>query len=202
MSERGLDVLRDAAARFDRIAIACSFQKEASVVVDLAMQVDPARFSVFTLDTGVLFDETRATWAAFERHFGIRVDGVRGEWPERRWETDPDGCCAARKVVPLRERLRGHDAWVTGVRRDQSASRAGTEAVSWDDKHGLVKVAPLADWTERDVWAHIAERGLPYHELHDRGFASIGCAPCTAPGDGREGRWAGLDKVECGLHPG
>ncbi len=200
VSVRGLEVLADAAARYDRIAIACSFQKEASVIVDLALQVDPAKFDVFTLDTGVLFDETRATWAAFERHFGIEVAGVRGDWPERLWETDPDACCGARKVVPLRDRLRGYDAWVTGLRREQSQSRADTPFVSFDAKHGLDKVVPLADWTEREVWAHIAARGLPYHELHDRGYASIGCAPCTKPGDLRDGRWAGTGKVECGIH--
>ena len=155
---------------------------------------------MFTLDTGVLFDETHATWAAFERHYGITVDGLRGEHPDRLWETDPDGCCEARKVIPLRERLKGADAWVTGVRRDQAATRANTEEISWDEKYGLWKVAPLASWTEKDVWQHISDRGLPYHELHDRGYASIGCVPCTKPGAGREGRWAGTGKLECGLH--
>jgi phosphoadenosine phosphosulfate reductase len=197
---RGLERLADAAGRFERIAIACSFQKEASVIVDLAEQVAPGRFDVFTLDTGVLFDETREAWQRFEEHFGIEIAGARGAWPERLWETDPDACCTARKVVPLRDRLRGYDAWVTGLRREQSPSRARTPFVSWDAKHGLTKLAPIADWTERDVWAHIAERGLPYHELHDRGFSSIGCEPCTRAGGGRDGRWAGNDKIECGIH--
>ena len=193
---RGLDHLHDAAERFDRIAVACSFQKEASVLVDLAMQVDPAKFDVFTLDTGVLFGETRDAWRRFEEHFGIEVAGVRGAWPERLWETDPDACCHARKVVPLRDRLRGYDAWVTGLRREQSATRADTDFVSWDAKHGLHKVAPLADWTEREVWAHIVARDLPYHQLHDRGYSSIGCEPCTKAGAGRAGRWEGTDKLE------
>ncbi len=200
---RGLAVLEQAAERHERIAIAVSFQKESSVIVDLAQQVMrtyPNRFDLFTLDTGVLFDETRDAWRRFEEHFGVAVAGVRGEWPERRWETDPDACCAARKVVPLRERLAGYDAWVTGLRREQSASRAGTPFVSWDERHGLEKLVPLADWTEREVWAHIAARGLPYHALHDRGYASIGCAPCTRPSDARDGRWAGTGKVECGIH--
>ena len=193
-------VLREAAERFERIAIACSFQKEASVVLDFATRIAPERFDVFTLDTGVLFAETHETWAAFERHYGVTIDGLRGERPERLWETDPDACCEARKVVPLRERLKGADAWVTGVRRDQAATRANTEEISWDEKYGLWKVAPLASWTEKDVWRQIHERELPYHELHDRGYASIGCVPCTQPGDGREGRWAGTGKLECGLH--
>jgi phosphoadenosine phosphosulfate reductase len=198
------DVLRDAVERFDRIAIACSFQKEASVILDLATKVAGGRaadaFDVFTLDTGVLFEETHETWAAFERHFGVKIDGLRGEQPDRLWETDPDGCCNARKVVPMRDRLEGYDAWVTGLRRDQSPTRAATEHVAWDEKYGLHKIVPLADWSERDVWRHIAEHGLPYHELHDRGYGSIGCVPCTKPGEGREGRWAGTGKLECGLH--
>ncbi len=193
-------LLAEAADRFDRVAIACSFQKEASVVLDLAAEVGLERFDVFTLDTGVLFPETLAAWQAFEQHYGVRIEGVRGHWPEHLWESDPDACCHARKVVPLRERLAGYDAWVTGVRREQAATRAATEEIAWDARHGLFKVAPLAAWTEKDVWRHIFERGLPYHALHDRGYSSIGCVPCTRPGEGREGRWAGTGKVECGLH--
>jgi phosphoadenosine phosphosulfate reductase len=192
--------LAEAAERFDRIAIACSFQKEATVILDLASEVGFEHFDVFTLDTGVLFEETITAWRAFEEHFGIRIEGIRGHWPEHLWETDPDACCNARKVVPLRDRLKGYDAWVTGLRREQSETRANTEEISWDAKHGLFKVAPLAAWTEKDVWRRISERGLPYHELHDRGYSSIGCVPCTQPGEGREGRWSGTGKVECGLH--
>jgi phosphoadenosine phosphosulfate reductase len=192
--------LAEAAERFDRIAIACSFQKEASVILDLASEVGLERFEVFTLDTGVLFDETIAAWRAFEEHYDIRIEGVRGHWPEHLWETDTDACCHARKVVPLRQRLAGADAWVTGLRREQSPTRAATEEISWDAKHNLFKVAPLAAWTEKDVWRRIAERGLPYHELHDRGYSSIGCVPCTQPGDGRSGRWTGSGKLECGIH--
>jgi phosphoadenosine phosphosulfate reductase len=193
-------VLREAVERFDRIAIACSFQKESSVVLDFATRIARDKFDVFTLDTGVLFAETHDTWAAFERHYGINIAGVRGERPDRLWETDTDACCEARKVIPLRERLVGADAWVTGVRRDQAPTRADTEEISWDDKYGLFKIAPLAGWTDRDVWNHISEQDLPYHPLHDQGFASIGCVPCTQPGEGREGRWSGSGKLECGLH--
>jgi phosphoadenosine phosphosulfate reductase len=194
------NVLAEAAERFDRIAIACSFQKEATVILDLASEVGLERFDVFTLDTGVLFEETVTAWRAFEEHYGIRIEGVRGHWPEHLWETDPDACCNARKVVPLRERLSGYDAWVTGLRREQSPTRAATPEIGWDDKHGLYKVAPLAAWTEKDVWKRIMDRGLPYHPLHDQGYSSIGCVPCTQPGEGREGRWSGTGKVECGLH--
>jgi phosphoadenosine phosphosulfate reductase len=200
LTDRSLEVLSEAAERFDRIAIACSFQKEATVILDLASEAAHGRFDVFTLDTGVLFAETHEAWGEFERHYGIEIAGVRGDHPERLWQTDTDACCHARKVVPLRERLKGYDAWVTGVRREQSPTRAETPEFGWDTKHGLYKVAPLVAWTERDVWNHIAERDLPYHQLHDRGYASIGCVPCTQPGDGREGRWAGSGKLECGLH--
>ena len=193
-------VLADAVERFDRIAIACSFQKEATVILDLASEVGFEHFDVFTLDTGVLFDETHEAWQRFQDHYGIEIAGVRGEHPERLWETDPDACCNARKVVPLRDRLAGKDAWVTGLRREQSATRAETPEVGWDAKHGLFKIAPLATWTEKDVWRRIADRGLPYHELHDRGYSSIGCVPCTQPGQGREGRWFGTGRIECGLH--
>ena len=193
-------VLADAADRFGRIAVACSFQKESSVILDLITDVGADRFDVFTLDTGVLFEETHDTWAAFQERFGIEIAGVRGEWPERLWETDPDRCCELRKVVPLRDRLKGYDAWVTGIRREQAESRQGTPHLGWDAKHGLYKIAPLAAWTERDVWTHISANDLPYHALHDQGYASIGCSTCTLPGDGRDGRWAGTDKIECGLH--
>ena len=197
---RRLNVLEEAAERFDRIAIACSFQKEASVILDLAARLGPGRVDVFTLDTGVLFEETIEAWREFEEHYGIRIEGLRGHWPEHLWETDPDACCDARKVVPLRDKLAGYDAWVTGVRRDQASTRADTPEIGWDPKHGLHKIAPLAAWTERDVWSHIAEHGLPYHQLHDEGYSSIGCRACTVPGDGRAGRWSGTGKLECGLH--
>jgi phosphoadenosine phosphosulfate reductase len=141
-------------------------------------------------------------WRRIEERYDIRIEGLRGEQPDRLWETDPDRCCELRKVVPMRERLAGQDAWVTGLRRDQSASRADTAKLDWDAKHGLWKVCPLADWTDQDVWRYIFEHDVPYHPLHDQGYASIGCVPCTAAGEGRDGRWAGTDKVECGLHVG
>ena len=197
---RALEVLSEAAERFDRVAIACSFQKEATVILDLAATVGIERFDVFTLDTGVLFGETREAWRRFEEHYGVTIAGVEGEQPARLWETDPDGCCESRKVIPMRERLADRDAWVTGVRRAQAPTRADTPEIGWDDKYGLWKIAPLATWTERDVWRHIDAHDLPYHVLHDRGFSSIGCVPCTKPGEGREGRWAGSGKLECGLH--
>src|SRR4051812_19832155 len=182
-----------------RLYVACSFQKEASVILDMLVGIEPsARF--FVLDTGVLFEETHATWRRLEERYGVRIDVFRGDWVDRQWEREPDACCGLRKVAPLRQALGGVDAWITGLRRGQAASRAGTPKLAWDDANGKWKAAPLADWTDADVWAYIAEHDVPYHPLHDRGFSSIGCAPCTAPGAGRDGRWAGTDRIECGLH--
>ena len=117
------------------------------------------------------------------------------------WNRDPDACCGLRKVTPLQRALDGVDCWVAGVRRAQSSTRAGSPKFAWDERHGLWKAAPLADWSERDVWDYIARNDVPYNELHDQGYPSIGCTHCTKPASaGREGRWAGQDKTECGLH--
>jgi phosphoadenosine phosphosulfate reductase len=201
-------VLEHVVDRFHpRLAVACSFQKEASVILDLLMRFAPD-VRVFTLDTHVLFGETYATWKRVEAHYGIEIAAWSGPSLQRQaalhgdklWERDPDACCGLRKVAPLRAALRDVDAWVSGVRREQSASRAGTRKLAWEPKHERWKANPLADWTERDVWGYLVENDVPYHPLHDQGYASIGCTHCTRPGAAREGRWAGLEKTECGLH--
>jgi phosphoadenosine phosphosulfate reductase len=207
----GLDahrVLEHMVERFHpRLTVACSFQKEASVILDLLLSIEPAA-RVFTLDTHVLFPETYETWRRVEERYGIEVEVFQGPsiarqaavHGDRLWERDPDACCAIRKVAPLNAALDGMDAWISGLRRDQSPSRAGTPKLAWDPKHALWKANPLADWTERDVWRYIAEHDLPYNPLHDQGYSSIGCTHCTRPGTGRDGRWAGNVKTECGLH--
>jgi phosphoadenosine phosphosulfate reductase len=183
-----------------RLYVACSFQKEASVILDMLLAIEPAA-RVFTLDTGVLFPETYATWRRIEQRYGIVIDVYRGEWIDGLWQRDPDACCGMRKVEPLERALSGVDAWITGLRRDQSPTRANTPKLGPDDGHvGKLKCAPLADWTEQDVWRYIADHDVPYHSLHDRGYDSIGCTHCTVAGGGRDGRWAGTDKIECGLH--
>jgi phosphoadenosine phosphosulfate reductase len=183
-----------------RLYVACSFQKEASVILDMLLAIEPAA-RVFTLDTGVLFPETYETWRRIEARHGIEIDVYRGEWIDGLWQRDPDACCGMRKVEPLERALSEVDAWITGLRRDQSPARAGTPKLGDDAGHpGKLKCAPLADWTEKDVWRYIVEHDVPYHPLHDRGYASIGCTHCTSPGGGRDGRWAGTDKIECGLH--
>jgi phosphoadenosine phosphosulfate reductase len=195
------EVLAHVADEFHpRLYVACSFQKEASVILDMLLAVEP-QARVFTLDTGVLFPETYETWRRIELRYGIEIDVYRGEWIDGLWQRDPDACCGMRKVEPLERALGDVDAWITGLRRDQSAARAGTPKLGPDAGHpGKLKCAPLADWTEKDVWRYIAANDVPYHPLHDRGYDSIGCTHCTVAGGGRDGRWAGTDKIECGLH--
>ena len=190
-----------------RAALACSFQKEESVLLDLLFGLEP-RARVFAIDTHYLFPETYELWREVERRYGAKIEIYEGPTLARQaevhgdklWERKPDLCCAIRKVEPLTRALGELDAWITGVRRDQSPTRATTPKVGWDEAHELWKANPLADWDDERCWDYIRERGLPYNELHDRGYASIGCTHCTQPGSGREGRWAASEKTECGLH--
>ena len=190
-----------------RVSLACSFQKEESVLLDMIFALDP-KARVFALDTHVLFPETYAVWREVERRYSTKVEVFEGPSLAQQaavhgdalWERKPDLCCAVRKVEPLVRALGDLDAWITGLRRDQSPTRANAPKVGWDEQHELWKANPLADWDDARCRAYIQERGLPFNELHDRGYASIGCTHCTKPGDGREGRWIGLDKTECGLH--
>lgn len=190
-----------------RLYVACSFQKEASVIMDMLLRIEPeARF--FTLDTGLFFAETYAIWREIEERYGVMVDVYQGMSLARQadlhggelWRRDPDACCGIRKVTPLKDALAEVDGWVSGLRREQSPQRASTPKLHWDKKNELWKANPLADWSEKDVWRYIVDNDVPYNELHDRGYASIGCIHCTRPGTAREGRWSQTDKVECGLH--
>jgi len=195
----------------ERHYIACSFQKTSSVTAHLATQVNPAaRF--FYLDTEVLFPETYETrdrlaerlGVGFDRFHNLTLEEQAAQYGEALWDRDPDACCGLRKVEPMRRALSSVDCWLAGVRREDSASRANTPKLGWDKRFGLWKLNPLADWTERDVWNYIREHHLPYNPLHDRGYPSIGCTHCTKPvGPGglpRAGRWAGLEKTECGIN--
>ncbi|WP_051324614.1 phosphoadenylyl-sulfate reductase [Candidatus Solirubrobacter pratensis] len=189
------EVLAQAVERHHpRLVMLCSFQKEESVLVDELVRIAPGA-RIVTIDTGVLFPETLATWRAFEQRFGvdIEVQDATGDWTAA-------NCCGAAKVEALERALVGADAWITGIRREQSPTRADAQEIEFDERRGLWKFNPLVDWTEKDLWRRISERDLPYNPLHDQGYASIGCAPCTAPGAGREGRWADSGKTECGLH--
>jgi phosphoadenosine phosphosulfate reductase len=196
---RGLtETLEKAASQHERVVFLCSFQKEESVILDELVRIEGARdrVRVVTIDTGVLFPETLETWRRFEERFEVHIDVEEafGDW------TGPEQCCGSEKVAALERSLAGADAWITGIRREQGETRAATELVEVDAKRGIGKYNPLALWTEQDLWARITDRDLPYHPLHDAGYSSIGCAPCTLPGEGRAGRWAGTAKTECGLH--
>jgi phosphoadenosine phosphosulfate reductase len=194
------DVLAEAVERFHpALALACSFQKEESVLVHMLLEIEPTA-RVFTIDTGVLFPETLQTWRRFEERFGVKVECYDASNLDGRPWSGPEHCCTPRKVAALEQALSGLDAWITGLRREQAPTRASAPKVERDEKRGMWKFNPIADWTEKDVWRYVFEHDLPYNPLHDQGYASIGCAPCTLPGSGREGRWAGTDKTECGIH--
>lgn len=210
------DVLAYALERYaPGIVLACSFGAEDVVLVDMIHRLKPDT-PLFYLDTDFLFPETLATRDRIVERYGLRPDQVvqvkslltperqAREHGEALWSRDPDRCCALRKVEPLSRVLRGYDAWITGIRRDQAPARANAGLVQWDDRFGLVKVNPLAKWTTADVWAYIHVHEVPYNPLHDRHYPSIGCTHCTAPveagGDPRSGRWQNTAKTECGLH--
>ena len=193
------EVLAEAIERFHpRLVLACSFQKEESVLIDMVMRIEPEA-RIFTIDTGVLFPETYTAWKQIEDRYGVSVEVYDATSPTTPW-TGGEHCCGAMKVAALEEALEDVDAWVTGIRREQAPTRAGAQQVERDEKRGIWKFNPLAAWTTKDVWNYVAAHDLPYNPLHDQGYESIGCAPCTLPGSGREGRWAGQDKTECGLH--
>jgi phosphoadenosine phosphosulfate reductase len=206
-------ILEWAVERFyPRLTMATAFGAEGCVLIHLLADVEP-KVPVFNLDTGYQFPETLALRDRLAKRYGIEVELVRPDTTVAEFEgrhggplyvRNPDQCCYDRKIVPLRRALVGFDAWITAIRRDQSPDRAGAPVVGVDPKFGLVKINPLANWTRRDVWAFVVTHGVPYNPLHDQGYASIGCWPCTravADGEGeRAGRWAGQAKTECGLH--
>ena len=192
-----------AAERFgDGLVLASSFQD--CVLIDLAAQVAPDLEVVF-LDTQYHFAETLWYVETVRRRYDLNLRIVEPDIdPDDRWMDDPDACCAARKVVPMAKALAGREAWMTGLRRDEAPTRARTPIVGYDVGRGMVKVNPIATWTAADVERYAASRALPEHPLREKGYASIGCWPCTRPvaegEDARAGRWSGLDKLECGLH--
>jgi phosphoadenosine phosphosulfate reductase len=195
------EVLRSCVDRFGgKVALACSFQKGETVLLDLLFGIDP-KARVFAIDTRYLFPETYELWREVERRYGTTIERFEGAPVEEGlWETKPDLYLAIAKVEPLNRALLDLDCWITGIRRDQSPTRANAPKLGWDAAHEVWKANPLADWSDDDCWSFIRERGLPYNPLHDRGYASIGDTHSTIPGEGREGRWAGSDRTECGLH--
>jgi phosphoadenosine phosphosulfate reductase len=197
----------------DRVAVGCSFGGPGGLaLVDMALELRHG-VTIYYLDTDLLFDETYALVETIARRYGITPKAIgpaltlaeqAAQHGPELWKREPDRCCGLRKVAPQREFLRGYDAWVTAIRRDQAATRAATPPVMWDPRFDLVKVSPLVRWDERAAWRYLAERKIPYNPLHASGYRSIGCTPCTRPtAEGEEpraGRWSGTGKVECGLH--
>jgi phosphoadenosine phosphosulfate reductase len=206
-------VLRWAVAEFHpRLTMATAFGAEGCCLIHMLAEIEPG-VRIFNLETGYQFPETLELRERLRERYGIEVELVRPELSAAEYEARhggplydrrPDQCCDDRKIVPLRRALAGHDAWVTAIRGDQTSDRALAQVVQSDAKFGLVKVNPLLNWTRRDVWAFLSAHGVPYNPLHDRGYPSIGCWPCTAAVDEgqheRAGRWAGTNRKECGLH--
>jgi phosphoadenosine phosphosulfate reductase len=198
---------------FPKLTMATAFGPEGCAILHMLADIEP-RVRVFNLDTGYQFAETLQLRNRIAERYGIEVELVRPELSVPEYEAanggpvythDPDRCCRDRKLVPLRRAIEGYDAWISSIRADQSLHRARAAVVGWDMRFGLVKINPLLRWSQRDVWAYVVGNDVPYNPLHDHGYPSIGCWPCTRavlPGetDERAGRWAGQAKTECGLH--
>jgi phosphoadenosine phosphosulfate reductase len=195
-----------------RLTMATAFGAEGCCLLHMLAGIERG-VRIFNLDTGYQFAETLELRERIRERYGIAVEYVRPETTVAEYEAEhggplyghrPDQCCHDRKVLPLRQAVAGYEAWVSAIRKDQTAHRAAAGVVQWDAKFGLVKVNPLLGWTRSDVWRFVLEHDVPYNPLHDQGYPSIGCWPCTAPvgagADERAGRWAGSGKKECGLH--
>ena len=206
------EVLRWANDEFgDRLCLTCSWQKQSSVLVHLVSELGLG-IDVIELDTHLFFKETYETREALVARYGlnlirpeiITVAEQHNQEGPNLWESDPDRCCHIRKVEPLIRALDPYDAWISGIRRDQSPSRANARKVERSERYGVWKIQPLADWNEERVWSYIVANDIPYNPLHEAGYRSIGCIPCTRPirpdEEERAGRWAGSDKLECGIH--
>jgi phosphoadenosine phosphosulfate reductase len=197
---------------FPRLTMATAFGPEGNCIIHMLAQIEP-RVRIFNVDTGYQFPETLQLRDRLRERYGIEVELIRPELTVAEYEAEhggplyvhrPDQCCFDRKIQPLPGAVAGFDAWVTAIRKDQTKDRGMATVVQWDAKFQLVKINPLLHWTKKDVWSFVVKNDVPYNPLHDRGYPSIGCWPCTravANGDDdRSGRWAGKIKKECGLH--
>jgi phosphoadenosine phosphosulfate reductase len=207
------EILRWASERFgQRFTMATAFGPEGMVLIHMLAEIAPAT-SIFNLDTGYQFRETLELRERVRERYGIEVELKRPELTVEEYEslnggpvyrTDPNRCCADRKLAVLKKAILGMEAWASAIRREQTPDRAQSPIVGWDKKFGLVKVSPLANWTKSQVWKMITDHSIPYNPLHDKGYPSIGCWPCTRAvlggEDDRAGRWSGFAKTECGLH--
>jgi phosphoadenosine phosphosulfate reductase len=218
-ADSSIEQLRAALREYKNVCYANSLGSESVVLTDLIWESVP-EIEIFSIDTGRLYPETYDLIERLQQRYGRTLRMVYPEAADLEgWVAEHgingfrdglelrQGCCGIRKVAPFRRAVAGQGAWVTGIRRGQSASRALAAAVEWDAEYGLHKVSPLLDWSETEIWDYIRKKRLPYNILHDSGFPSIGCAPCTRavlPGeDARSGRWwwERAESRECGLHP-
>ncbi|MHC4399862.1 MAG: phosphoadenylyl-sulfate reductase [Planctomycetota bacterium] len=195
-----------------KLAMATAFGPEGCLILSMLAKIEQ-RVYVFNLETGYQFKETMELRDRIAEKYGITVAYERPELSVEEYEaahggpvyrSNPDQCCHDRKIKVLHRAIRGYEAWMSGIRRDQSPHRASAPIVGWDGKFGLVKISPLANSTKTDVWNRITEESVPYNPLHDQGYPSVGCQPCTRVvllgEDERTGRWSGTAKTECGLH--
>jgi phosphoadenosine phosphosulfate reductase len=194
------------------VAISSAFGAEGMVLIDMASRLHKD-FRLFTIDTEFLFPETYNLMDRIEQRYGITIERVFSEFsPEAQerthgtalWASNPDQCCNLRKVEPLRRKLGSLSAWITSIRRDQTSVRSVARRIEWDSKFGLLKINPIVDWSSKQVWRYIHDHDVPYNELHNQDYPSIGCTHCTRAvklgEDPRAGRWSGFAKTECGLH--
>jgi phosphoadenosine phosphosulfate reductase len=207
------EILRWAVDTFeDRLTMATAFGAEGCCIIHMLAEIDPG-VRIFNLETGYQFAETLELRERIKDRYGIAVELIKPDLTVPEYEEEhggplytirPDQCCHDRKIIPLRRAIVGYEAWISAIRRDQTIHRAQAGMVQWDPKFSLVKINPLLNWTKKEVWAFLLKHDVPYNPLHDQGFPSIGCWPCTRPVDNgedeRSGRWAGSAKKECGLH--
>ena len=207
------DILRWAVATFQpKLTMATAFGAEGCCLIHMFAEIDPT-VRIFNLETGYQFKETLALREQIKERYGIEVEYVRPDLTVEEYEKEhggpiygirPDQCCHDRKIIPLQRAVVGYDAWISAIRGDQTGHRASHDPVMWDAKFKLVKISPLLGWTKKEVWKFITDHDVPYNPLHNQGYPSIGCWPCTrAVGEGedeRAGRWHGTMKKECGLH--
>src|SRR5712692_6430944 len=207
------EILRWAVQEFHpRLTMGTAFGAEGCCLIHMLAEIEPS-VHIFNLETGYQFPETLELRERIKERYGIEVEFIQPELTVAEYEAEhggplyvirPDQCCHDRKIVPLRRAVAGYEAWISSIRADQTDHRAKADVVQWDAKFNLVKVNPLLSWTKKEVWAFIVNHDVPYNPLHDQGYTSIGCWPCTRPvnngDDERAGRWAGTLKKECGLH--
>lgn len=207
------EIIQWAVDRFGmKLTMGTAFGPEGMTILARLSKIAPST-PVFNLDTGYQFQETLDLRDEVERRYKIDVQLMKPDLTVEAYEalhggpvykTNPDQCCGDRKLTVLKRSIVGKHAWISAIRRDQSPDRARASIVGWDKKFGLVKINPLANLTKSDIWTYITDNDVPYNPLHDKGYPSIGCWPCTRSvlfgGDEREGRWDGFKKTECGLH--